>query len=63
MYPNIKEKTRLGTLPALRAAEACKICHSKQLPWLNENPPEVDGQVSWFGLDEWLQLSSRKGVA
>ena len=62
LRPADKERVRLGTLLAQRAAAACSKCQDMGIPWINENPPETPGQTSLYGLDEWVELSGRDGV-
>ena len=59
LKPGQKDEVRLGTLWAIRSRDACRAAHSKGVPWINENPPEVENGVSPFGLDEWIELTSR----
>ena len=57
LTPEEKEAVRLGTLLGIRARDLCSAFQDAELPWLNESPPQEEGQTSLFGLDEWIELS------
>lgn len=62
LRPEEKESLRLGTLLAIRSRDSCAAAHRRSVPWLNENPPEREGEVSLFALDEWVELTSAAGA-
>ena len=62
LKPHEKDAVRLGTLLACRAFEISSICHDLGIPWLLENPTELELGTSIFKLDEWLAIGKRDGV-
>ena len=51
-----KEEARLGTLLALRAAAAAKICLQVKVPWLLEQPWTEEHETAMLNLDEWREV-------
>ena len=66
LSPADKEKVRIGTLLALRAAEAAEALHrcrgGRGSPWFFETPLPREGVASVFGLDETLKLDDLPSV-
>ena len=60
--PEDKEKVRIGTLLALRGAEAAGRLMRLHLPFWGETPHMRDGKPSVFKLPAWLEIRQAPGV-
>ncbi len=56
LRPEDKKKVRLGTLLAVRAAEAASLATERGIPWLNEQPHEQPGRPHMYRLNEWARV-------
>ena len=62
LWPEDKEKVRIGTALALRSADAAHRFQAKGLPWLFETPRPKPGKPSVFSLPEVAALLELEGV-
>eukprot|EP00972_Heterocapsa_arctica_P108536 15982843-Heterocapsa_arctica.AAC.1 len=58
-----KDKVRLGTLLAVRVAQAARAFHARRLPWNFETPARWSEQPSVFELPEVKALDALPGVS
>ena len=63
LKPSQKELVRIGTLLALRSAEAAELCNGLGIPWILETPKLRLKQPSVLKLPEWRSLLERAGTA
>ena len=62
LEPHEKETVRIGTLLALRTAEASKLMWSQGRPFGTENPARRAGTPSSFRIPDVLELDALEGV-
>ena len=57
-----KERVRVATLCAVRAAHAAKLCHQEGIPWAVVQPAQRTGCSHLFLLSEWKEALALPGV-
>ena len=60
--PQEKETVRIGTLLAIRSAEASDLMWLMQWPFWIENPPRREGSPSFFSISVFRKLVEKDGV-
>ena len=62
LEPHEKETVRIGTLLAIRTAEASNLMWVQGFPFWVENPARRAGTLSLFNLPEMVGVAERQGV-
>ena len=62
LSPSQQEQVKMGTLLALRGAEAARLCNELGLPWIAETPRMRVNHPSVFKLGEWKAVRAAPKV-